>query len=163
MASIWTRITGGRWEEAVIDGRDETRATASLGVSIVRAESVTNMPWVLIASPDVRVTVNGEPLLIGVRVLASRDEIRCDSQTVVFCDERAAIVQASPTMPGGVRCARCTCEIAPASPAVRCPACGSWYHQQDPGDFPCWTAIPFCQTCGQATTLGEDSWSPEEV
>jgi hypothetical protein len=118
--------------------------------------------WVLACSPAARVLVNGISVPAGLRVLGNRDEIRCpDGRLVVFSDERFAHIEPLPVSNWPLCCGRCTCEIDPASPAVRCPSCGSWYHEH--GDFPCWTSVPFCQACGQATGLaGDTRWTPEE-
>ena len=133
-----------------------------VGAWIQSARSATGLGWVLITRASERVLVNGVAVPAGIRVLDTRDEIRCaDGSVFVFADERYARVEAFPASSAPVRCGRCTVELEPALPAVRCPACGTWYHEH--GDFPCWTSVPFCQACGHATTLtGEDRWRPEE-
>jgi hypothetical protein len=169
MASLWTLNSSGELVEQLLDaaGRGDGLDHAarpvrvSDGLSIVPATAPGGV-WVLIAGTGVRVTVNSAVLPAGIRVLDSRDEIRSGSFAAVFADERVAQVEAFPEAPRPVCCARCACAIDVGSPALRCPACGSWYHQQEPGDYPCWSAVPFCQVCGCATTTGGAAWTPEE-
>jgi len=141
-----------------LDAGDASRPFAWL----LPAPTMPAGAWVLVCSPAGRVLVNGVSVSAGIRVLVSRDEIRCpDGRLVVLSDEHVAHIEPLPSADRSLRCGRCTCEIDPSSPAVRCPACGSWYHEH--GDFPCWTSVPFCQTCGQATALaGGARWTPEE-
>ncbi|MCX6538591.1 MAG: hypothetical protein NT151_06635 [Acidobacteria bacterium] len=170
MASLWMRGETGKKVEVPIGGRTVAltagpgvaTAAPSAGTTLIRAGAEPSSPWVLIADHAVHATVNGEPIPTGIRVLDSRDEIRCGPTAAVFTDEHHARVEPFPGAANPVRCARCTCDIAPASPAIRCPVCNSWYHQQEHGDFPCWTAVPFCQACGCATTTDGDGWEPEE-
>jgi hypothetical protein len=107
--------------------------------------------------------VNGASVPAGIRVLDNRDEIRWSSgRLFVFSIERQVRVEPFPDAgAGSLRCGRCTSQIDASAPAVRCPSCSSWYHEH--GEFPCWTSVPFCQVCGQATGLAGDSrWTPEE-
>ena len=170
MASIWIRNDSGEvvetplrgWVAVLRAGHGVARGGRRRGVMLVRTGSDPNAPWALIAGPTLHASINGERVLTGIRVLDSRDEIRCGPLAAVFSDEHLARVEPFPDAGQPVRCARCTCDIAPASPAVRCPACSSWYHQQEHGDFPCWTAVPFCQACGCATRIDTDGWKPQE-
>jgi len=163
MASLWVRgNTGESVEVALGSEAFALSADADARISLSRAGAELGAPWVLIVDQAAHATVNGEPVPTGIRVLDSRDEIRCGQTAAVFTDEHHARVEPFPGAAHPVRCARCTCDIAPASPAVSCPVCNSWYHQQEHGDFPCWTAVPFCQACGCATTTGGDGWEPEE-
>jgi hypothetical protein len=177
MAHLWVRDGTKRLLEVALEDEGGTFAAAPPFVRSGRLDPgdashpfawlvpalVGHTPaWVLVSSPAGRVLVNGMSVPTGIRVLGNRDEIRCpDGHLVVFSDERAARIEPLPAGDRPMRCGRCTCEIDPASPAVRCPSCGSWYHEH--GDFPCWTSVPFCQACGQATGLESDArWTPEE-
>ncbi len=170
MASLWARVESrGLVEQRLgTPGGSPLTAPAAAAVLVAEGLSIVAIPgqvhgaWVLLAEAGVRVTVNSEAVPAGIRVLDTRDEIRCGQFAGVFVDERLARVEVFPGGSHPVCCARCACDIAPSSPGIRCPACGSWYHQQDPGDLPCWTAVPFCQVCGCATATGDGGWTPEE-
>lgn len=177
MAHLWMRDTTEHLIEVALDAEG---ATLAAGLPLVRpgrldlkaptgayawllpALVARGDTWVLITAAVPGLLVNGAAMPAGIRVLDSRDEIRGpDGRVIVFSDEQMARVAPFPGADHPVRCGRCTCEIEPATGAVRCPACGSWYHEQ--GDFPCWTSVPFCQACGHATGLaGDDRWTPEE-
>jgi len=168
MASLWTRNPAGELVEEGLEtpgpaavGGPAKPVRLSDGLSLVPVAGLA-ASWVLVADAGARVTVNSESVPAGIRVLETRDEIRCGACAVVFADERVAHVESFPGETRTVWCARCACAIAGGTPAVRCPACGSWYHEQAPGEFPCWSAIPFCQICGCATTTGGSGWAPEE-
>jgi hypothetical protein len=182
MASLWMRTNAGERVETTLGDRPFVLAAAAdadadgraraadatpaerpgASVTLVQTGDVPTARWVLVTVHGAHVTVNGEPVLTGLRVLDSRDEIRRGPTVAVFTDEHPARVEPFPGAAHAVRCARCTCDIAAETQAVRCPGCGSWYHQQVDGDFPCWTAVPFCQACGCATTTAADGWEPEE-
>jgi hypothetical protein len=159
VASVWSRSRSGGLVESPLGA---ATFPLSEGVALVRGREHAGGVWVLVADARTSVSVNGEVLLTGVRVLETRDEIRCGAAASVFSNERRAVLEVFPGSPHSMPCARCTGEIEPASPGIRCPGCGSWYHQQDGGDFPCWTAVPFCQVCGHTTALGGAEWTPEE-
>jgi hypothetical protein len=168
MASLWTRGDSGDLVERRLDsgacapaGPQAAPVRVAQGLSLVPTRGWVNAEWVLVANVGARVTVNSEALPTGIRVLDTRDEIRCGLFAAVFTDERAARVESFPGGSQPVCCARCACDIQPSSPAIRCPACGSWHHQQDPGDLPCWTAVSFCQVCGFLTQSGNGEWTPE--
>jgi hypothetical protein len=114
--------------------------------------------WVIIASPDVQLRVNGETT-VGLRALVDRDEIRMDEQTFYFSTERLASVVAfaGPPLP----CARCKLQIQPGSLAVSCPNCSLWHHQS--AEYPCWTYADYCSICPCGTDLTAGyQWTPEE-
>jgi len=114
----------------------------------------------LLAPPGARVTVNGERLTTGARVLADRDVIgRAGSSDVYFSTEKLACVEPFSSIDGGGRsgdatyCARCRSAIEPGFPAVRCPACSTWFHQNPAESRDCWTYGPRCAVCQQETDL----------
>ncbi|HUW58242.1 MAG TPA: hypothetical protein VMZ92_16515 [Planctomycetota bacterium] len=120
--------------------------------------------WILYAAPEPPVYVNGKRLDLGIHVLAERDEIRLASHRMLFSSQRAARVEPFPGIgrPGPCPCPRCRQPIEIGDPAVRCPNCGTWYHQSD--DLPCYTYAPRCAVCKAPTELsGEFQWTPEDL
>jgi hypothetical protein len=177
MAHLWVRDNAGTFVEMPADGAVVTLVPeppfvrpghpgsdppSGPPVQLQRALSASGDLWVVISRPEAGVLVNGAAVPAGIRVLDTRDEIRWSSgRLFVFSNERLARVEPFPDAGARVRCGRCTAPIAASTPAVRCPSCGSWYHQF--GEFPCWTSAPFCQVCSQATELmGDCRWTPED-
>jgi hypothetical protein len=116
---------------------------------------------VLLARAGAAVWVNGDPLLLGIRVLRDRDVIRIGAREscVVFSAESLPQVvpfdQQQPTP-----CARCKTDIERGAPVVRCPKCSAWHDQSK--DLPCWTNTDKCAMCGHPTAMdGQYQWSPE--
>jgi hypothetical protein len=123
---------------------------------------------VLLAAEGAPVRVNGLPLLVGVRVLQDRDEIRVGrADSLFFSTESAARVESFSGTGASVMCPRCKQAIAEASEVVRCPGCGVVHHQAK--DLPCWSgyeAEPFatCAMCDQPAALDSGfRWTPEEL
>lgn len=78
-----------------------------------------------------------------------------------FSNQRHPVVEPLPESDEPRFCPRCKSVIETGSPAVRCVACGSWYHQSD--EFPCWTYSESC-VCGYPTALdGDYRWTPHEL
>jgi hypothetical protein len=124
----------------------------------VRLRAVATDAWVLLARPGAAVRINGRR--VGVRVLRERDEIVVGAARAFFSTERLAQVEAFPGGSAAIFCPRCKQEIAHGSLAVRCPGCGSWYHQRE--ELGCWLYSQRCQHCAQATPLdGGFRWEPE--
>ncbi len=119
--------------------------------------------WAIIAAQECGLTVNGIPLLLGIRVLANRDEIRWSTDGFAFYStEEPAAVASLPQADQKIFCPRCKQEIAPETPAVRCPRCGIWHHQSE--QLPCYTYADRCATCTRRTSLdGNYDWTPEEM
>jgi len=119
----------------------------------------------LMAAPGGLVWVNGEPLILGIRVLCDRDTIRIGARECVFYSTESLpqIVPFPEARP--VPCARCKTDIMPGTPAVRCPSltCNAWHHQSD--DLPCWTYAEKCAgACDQSTAMdGHYRWNPEGI
>jgi hypothetical protein len=134
------------------------------------ASGVSSTPeperWALLARGPV--LVNGEPVLLGARLLADRDEIRIGGGApMYFSTEELARIAPLPVTARPVVCARCRTVIVPGSPAVQCPAgdCGGWCHQTE--ERPCWTypGTTSCPLCPHPSTLGDETplWTPEDL
>jgi hypothetical protein len=129
----------------------------------------------LLAAADVRIWVNGLPVLGGLRVLEHKDEILLGCDRFYYSAETTPVVAAFRSQ-AGVRvpsCPICRGPIKDGDTAVQCPGCGRWFHQaenspvaQVPGSpvgaKTCWTYGPSCRFCGHPTALtGEAAWRPE--
>lgn len=116
--------------------------------------------WLLLAPASIGVRINGQPLPLGVRALRDKDEIRLPgAPAIYFSTEELTVVE---PFPGAhpVDCPRCSKPIEPGTPAVRCPCCQIWYHQQSGRS--CFTYAEACTTCGSETRLSEEfQWTPE--
>jgi hypothetical protein len=76
---------------------------ASAGGALIRAGAELGAPWVLIVDQAAHATVNGEPVPTAIRVLDSRDEIRCGQTAAVFTDEHLARIEPFPGAVSGLR------------------------------------------------------------
>jgi hypothetical protein len=140
---------------------DETVSPALL----VRARNAKPAPWVLIAGagPDVR--VNGDAMLLGVRVLTDRDEISVAGVGELFfsTESLARVEEFTGDLTGAtpaIYCPRCRQTIDEGVSAVKCPQCGVWYHETE--DLNCWTYAETCALCPQPTDLDAGfRWTPE--
>jgi hypothetical protein len=119
--------------------------------------------WLLLATLDDGVRVNGEELALGIRVLRDHDEIRLRGQApVYFSTEARARVERFPGAERAANCPRCRQTLEPGAEAVKCPRCGIWHHQD--AERPCWVYAPSCALCDQATSLESGyEWTPEET
>jgi hypothetical protein len=152
----------------MLNAREEAGETLALpldrplgpGAAIASAREPMGDTWVVIADPGFRTLVNGRVSHTGLHVLRGGDEIRThDGARYVFSNEHRAEPVAFPGADRAVRCGRCTTELEPGTPSVRCPGCSSWYHEQ--ADFNCWSSVPFCQVCGHRTAAdGTDTGDP---
>jgi hypothetical protein len=205
MANLWmANIEGAEWSVAQLSGNayglsagglaavaeadgDETHAAhedqedheghrcGAAAVLLVRHASGPQELWSLLARKRADVLLNGAPLVLGVSLLADRDEITVRDEIAIregaaggglrcfFSAERLAQVVA---FPGGgpLRCPRCKQPIAQGEPAVQCPgpACGAWHHQSP--ELPCWTYGETCALCDQPTPLDAGfRWTPEDL
>lgn len=158
MAHLWMPGADGQLVEHVIDAA----GWDGHGLSVRCARLDADETWVVLAGCDGIALVNGAPVALGLRSLDSRDEIRAhDGTRVIFADEHVAQVVAFPGAGPGVRCARCTGDLESGTPAVQCPTCGAWFHEQ--ADFPCWTSAASCTLCGHhAGPADAHTWRPEE-
>ena len=117
---------------------------------------------VVIASAGAGIHINGDPLLVGIRVLIDRDAIRIgNGEPIFFSAESLPQIVPFPER-RAVPCARCKTDITAGMPAVKCPKCGAWHHQG--GETLCWTYAEKCAACDQPTAMdGDYHWSPEGI
>ncbi len=108
--------------------------------------------WVLVCPPG-SFWVNGEPVVLGMRVLTDRDELVTPSGRMFFSTESLATVVPFPGAASPLTCPRCAREIALGADAVRCPACGTWYHEGEDGRN-CYT-YGVCLSCDRDPSLGD--------
>ena len=166
MAHVWFRNPGevnrgpsvpAEWSRMPLDA-DALAIHPS--VRLLRRTTAGREDWLLVGTPAVR--VNGVPLDAGIRVLDDRDELRTDDDRTFFSTESLAAIAPFPGDERATFCPRCKLEIAPGSPAVRCPHCGVWHHQSD--ELPCWMYAEHCTMCDQPTALDAGfRWTPEEL
>lgn len=177
MAHLWRESDDGIWEYQPIEGASaaltHSHAASQLGerqgdgdvpTAVIRQLPNDPQMWVLIATPAIRVSVNGLSLETGFAVLADRDEIRADGHAPwFFSTERTAEVEPYPeNLPRG-SCPRCKQPLTVGGPSVRCPGCGTWHHSS-PESLACWTYGPTCAICSQPTNLNAGfQWSPEAL
>ena len=123
----------------------------------------------LLASPGLRVLVNGLPLLGGMKVLDHRDEILAGGEQFVFSEESPPEITSFREGAGQreIRCSLCRGVFREGVAIVRCPGCGRLFHHVDAGpegaERHCWTYSDRCRHCGHPTAMtGETLWSPEQ-
>lgn len=122
--------------------------------------------WILYAGPKDSIFINGDRLSLGMKVLMDKDEIFvAPSGRMFFSAETQAHIEPFPG-PERAKCARCYDWILAHTPAVKCPNCGTWHHQDEDHDLPCWTYSETCGSpaCSQPTSLDADfQWTPEDL
>lgn len=135
---------------------------ASHDVRLVPISTAEGTVWSLLVGALRTVHVGGQPVALGLRALADRDEIRIEGVgTMFFSTETLAMVEPFPHTDRDYFCARCKLQIRPGDPAVRCPGCGVWHHQ---GERECWTYAPKCAMCDYPTALDAGfRWTPEDL
>jgi hypothetical protein len=149
---------------------DDRQSPCGCGALLARLGDPRDAAWLLLASPDCAVRVNGEPVTLGARLLRHQDEMVLRRGPAgatwrgYFSAERSARVQPFPGDEPAV-CPRCKHPILPGKPAVKCPYCGVFHHNEPEGQRNCWTYSAHCATgCGQTTELdGQLHWTPEEL
>ena len=119
--------------------------------------------WVLISGREREVRLNGVPLMLGVRVVADRDEIFVAGVgKLYFSTESLARAASFPGAEQTLYCPRCKQAVEQETQAVRCPQCRVWYHHSE--DLPCWSYTETCALCPQPTALDAGyRWTPEEL
>ncbi len=132
----------------------------SADVRVFRCQGVEEV-WVLIASCNAVVRVNGLLMNPGLRVLADRDEIvQAGRAAIFFSTEQLPRMEAFQDTGKAVVCPRCKQGIASGDLAVQCPQCRVWHHQS--ADLNCWTYSTRCALCDHPTALdGGYRWTPE--
>lgn len=150
-------LTGDSERPARLAGAaDDTSAAARL-VPV----SASGSEWALLGDQR-SARVNGEPLYLGIRALADKDEIQiAPGLRCFFSTETPPRVAPFPGADRAVMCPRCRLEIEVGQFYATC-ACGTSFHEIL-GERPCFTYGP-CLACGRELTLdGVLLWTPEEV
>ena len=178
MAILWQLVDAERWaptelHSAAILGRESVdfggniRVAARCGAVLAYPSSSNTRAatWMLLASADSAVRINGALLESGIRVIADRDAIGVpDMATMYFSTERLACIEAYPESEP-VFCARCKMMISKGDSVVCCPQCGVWHHEQVPEGRGCWRYGPTCALCDQPSDLDSARyrWTPEAL
>ena len=183
MAHIWQRHKSNtqRWAPvllpgnciAVLTGDPDDPITAGnndcdgkKSAYIIRHSNIDGCEnWILYISPQNRVSINGISIDMGIKSLHDRDEIKVgESGPLYFSTETLAQVEEFPGIGKTAQCPRCQQNIDVGDPAVRCPQCGVWHHQNE--ELNCWTYGPRCAACSEQDTELENTnfnWTPEEL
>lgn len=177
MAHFWVQDPTTGWAIAPLEGEvlalsvdgfsqahvSPEGAASADGPRVARRQGPEGESWVLMAGTKGCVRVNGLPLVLGLQVLADRDEVLLDgSARLFFSTEQLARVESAPQTQNRIFCPRCKQAIDRGSPAVKCPQCGGWHHQSE--ELPCWTYSKNCALCDQSTELQAGyRWTPEEI
>jgi hypothetical protein len=177
MAQLWACKDSGRWGVLRLSARGYRLGTDSPAtedavserdeggedVRLMRFASDEGPAWILIAGVDHAVRINGLPLAAGIRALVDRDEIVVAGRwTYYFSVDDSPEIAIFPGSGQPAPCPRCCKEIDPGEPAVRCPGCGVWHHEDPERGLQCWTYADMCAACAiQHTSLEADSaWTP---
>lgn len=132
---------------------------AEVRASIVRVALAPCEEWALVAPPGA-VSVNGEPLALGLRVLRDKDEVSAGAAQIFYSSERLAVTEPFAGA-AAVVCPRCKQSVNPGDASVRCPGCGVVCHESE--EYPCFTYTESCPLCSRASALNEFAWTPEDV
>ncbi len=192
MATLWVPSQSNQWRPFVLQtdvydlgqllAGTDSGLSAAVHVSqavLVKTSAANTALWVLLTSPDSSVSLMREGIdsPAGIRVLKDKAVIRIGlSGNLFFSEEVLAAIETFPGMDRQMTCPRCKQAIGPQTPAVRCPSCGTWYHQTDtlpcyslpvreekPGDRGAKKAPPQCVICGRISVLnGEYTVTPPE-
>ena len=163
MAHLW-QIQNSQWQPMPLEGSalalstsGELRAASAQDDARIRLLASSG-DWVLLATPDARVRINGDPLGLGCRLLRDRDEIVVGHARAYYSTERLVRIEPFPESAAAVFCARCRQQIQPGTLAVRC-QCGTWCHETE--DLRCWSYVETCPLCPQSTALDAGyRWEP---
>lgn len=177
MAHLWFQNEKGGWEPDFLkgdfnsltedplqlisfNGSDRERGRGPL---ICRGRVNGCDAWVLLVDHSKEVWVNGQPVFLGLRILQDKDELRMNGASpMFFSSEQLPKVEPYEATPAEGLCPRCKRPLQAGQPAVRCPQCKVWCHQQEK-DFPCWTYSKTCALCNQPTDLHSSfRWTPDE-
>jgi hypothetical protein len=171
MSTVWQQGEGDSWQPVPVPAGLPLRGEDlhAPGVRLFRFGRDTDRGVGLLARPGVRVLVNGQPLLGGLRVLEHRDEFLVGGRRFFFSAEAAPALVVFRATAGARPCTCPVCRglVRDGEAAVQCPNCGRWFHQIEPADGKpgrkCWTFAPHCRICTlQPTALsGEPAWRPE--
>lgn len=119
--------------------------------------------WLLYTAPTAPVFLNGSHVRLGMHALRDHDQIRVGScNRLFYTSERLARVEPFPGLAKTAKCPRCCGTIEKGQPSVKCPTCGTWYHQG--GKLLCWTYDKTCLFDKQPTSLEAGfRWTPAEL
>jgi hypothetical protein len=168
MSNIWREREGRGWLATAIQAATWAADDLPMGVRFFRFGQGGDGGMALLVRPGVRVWVNGDPVLGGIRILEHRDEVLIDGARLYYSAEARPVVVTFHAEPG-VRlptCPVCRGQVRDGMTAVQCPSCARWFHHELEGapDRPakqCWVYRPAC-LCGHPTALsGEPVWRPE--
>lgn len=155
-------------DTVVAGGGADLDPPGNRGAVMIQAHTDGRRALLLAASGSgVEVAVNGESVILGVKLLGHRDAIvlrRNGSEPVrlYLSTESTEPVapQPAPESLASTRCLLCSGTLTPGSPVVRCPGCGRYYHASK--ELDCYTYAPKCR-CGHPTRPAGPSWSPEDL
>jgi hypothetical protein len=178
MAHFWINNNDGKWAIQPLAG--ELSLSVSAGAEVLFAlpkgqpnqaeirllppEAAGVSPaWTLLAGREAPLRVNGQPLVLGIRVLRDRDEISFAGHRCFFSTEELARVVSFPGLAQAAYCPRCKQKMEVGEPAVACPHCHAWHHQT--GKFPCWSYDATCALCQLHSTALDAgyAWTPETL
>jgi hypothetical protein len=171
MSTVWQEADANRWQPlAVPVGRPLEGGELQVpGIRLVRFGRGSDQGVALLAPAELRVLVNGQPVLGGFRLLEHRDECLVGRTRFFFSSESAPAVVVFRVAPGARPCTCPVCRgvIKDGDTAVQCPGCARWFHQLEPvegkGARRCWTFADKCRICSHPTSLsGEPVWRPEK-
>lgn len=180
MAHLWVQTNTQQWSILPLDGstawtftedhdhlilRGHPASDCQTGAVLMSSQDTgKDQRWVLLVAAASGMRVNGEPVVLGIRTLGDKDEIRMPGGVQTFFSiETLARVERFPGL-GEQRCfcPRCKQAIVHGSLAIRCPQCRVWHHHSE--DLPCWSYGEHCAVCDQLSTLNADyRWTPEDL
>lgn len=171
MAYLWTE-TAGEWSARKLGNsvvtlnaaQDKTAKPPAGSAQLIATQCGGKKTWALITGAASDTRVNGRKVPTGLAVLDHRDAILAGDERFFFSAESLACVEPFPGAAREVLCGRCTLPISTGSPAVSCPNCNVWYHQDEsPEGSACYTYAGQCGFCSCETRLdAELAWAPEE-
>jgi hypothetical protein len=173
MAHLWFRDADNIWSAMPLNGAavdvsvepprvvaDGFRSGVDTVAAVIRAEPAGPPVWMLLATGNGDLRVNGFRPIAGLRVLQDRDEIRLGLRDPLFFSaETLACVEEFPGSERACYCGRCRQPLEKGQLAVQCPQCKIWFHQGEA--LPCWAYAPSCAFCLQSTLDTGFDWVPE--
>lgn len=110
--------------------------------------------WIVVQPASGVATRNGVRMGLCVAVVEHGDCLRAQpgAAPLWFSSEARPRVETC-SGPPGASCARCRQPLRHDRPAVRCPRCDVWHHE-DGSEQACWTYASRCARCEQPTSLG---------
>src|SRR5262249_3662164 len=155
MPKLWISNQDHQWSATPLDN-----AEFAIGEAALLSCGGAHKSWVLVASPQAGVRLNGQPVPLGIRVLVDRDAIAGGADESVFFSTQESSCVAPFSKDRAAPCARCKAEIKPGEASVKCPHCGAFHHQSE--EWGCWDYDDKCAACSQPTRDIEQ-WTPEQL